>query len=75
MAIPPLNRAGELPPAEHKTSLASVRKRFGRSSAQRKELMRGLEEAAGNLNAAGVQRIWINGSFVTIKKQPNPHYS
>jgi len=52
MAIPPLNRAGELPPGEHETSLATVRKRFGRLSAQRQELMRGLEEAAGNLKAA-----------------------
>src|ERR1700719_5082874 len=71
MAIPPLNRTGELPPGEHKTSLARVRKRFGHSSAQREELMRGLEEAAGNLEAAGVQTIWINGSFVTSKKEPN----
>jgi hypothetical protein len=71
MAIPPLNRTGELPPGEHKTSLASVRKRFGHSSAQREELMRGLEEAAGNLKAAGVRKIWINGSFVTSKKEPN----
>ena len=71
MAIPPLNRTGELPPGEHKTSLARVRKRFGHSSAQREELMQGLEEAAGNLKAAGVQTIWINGSFVTSKKEPN----
>ena len=33
--------------------------------------MQGLEEAAGNLKAAGVQTIWINGSFVTSKKEPN----
>jgi len=71
MAIPPLNRTGELPPGGHKTSLARVRKRFGHSSAQREELMHGLEEAAGNLKAAGVQTIWINGSFVTSKKEPN----
>ncbi len=71
MAIPPLNRTGELPPGEHKTSLVSVRKRFGHSSAQREELMHGLEEAAGNLKAAGVRKIWINGSFITRKKEPN----
>ena len=71
MTIPPVNRAGELPPGEHETSLARVRKRFGHSSAQRKELMHGLEEAAGNLKAAGVRKIWINGSFVTSKKEPN----
>ena len=53
MAIPPLNKAGELPPGEHQTSLPGVRGRFGRSSAQREELMYGLENAAENLQAAG----------------------
>jgi hypothetical protein len=71
VAIPPLNKAGELPPGEHETSLPGIRKRFGRSSAQREELMHGLEDAAENLQAAGVQKIWIDGSFVTSKKEPN----
>ena len=71
MAIPPLNAAGELPPGEHETALSGVKKRFGSSSPQRREVMRGLTEAAENLQAAGVQKIWINGSFVTDKKEPN----
>jgi uncharacterized protein DUF6932 len=71
MAIPPLNKAGELPPGEHQTSPPGIRKRFGRSSVQREELMYGLENAAENLQAAGVQKIWIDGSFVTSKKEPN----
>jgi hypothetical protein len=71
VAIPPLNKAGELPPGEHETSLLNIRKRFGRSSAQREDLMHGLENAAENLHAAGVQMIWIDGSFVTSKKEPN----
>lgn len=33
--------------------------------------MKGLREAAKNLAAAGVKRIWINGSFVTTKAHPN----
>ena len=33
--------------------------------------MHGLESAAENLQAAGVQKIWIDGSFVTSKKEPN----
>jgi hypothetical protein len=33
--------------------------------------MHGLENAAENLHAAGVQMIWIDGSFVTSKKEPN----
>ena len=71
VTIPPLNEAGELPPGEHETSMPGIRKRFGRSSAQREELMHGLENAAENLQAAGVQKIWIDGSFVTSKKEPN----
>jgi hypothetical protein len=65
MRIPPFNEAGELPLGEHVTSLAAVKRRFGRSSAQRQKLMRGLEAAVENLRAAGVRRLWIDGSFVT----------
>ena len=32
--------------------------------------MRGLWEATTNLKETGVKRIWINGSFVTDKKNP-----
>src|SRR5258708_16788857 len=32
--------------------------------------MHGLENGAENLQAAGVRRIWIDGSFVTTKKEP-----
>jgi hypothetical protein len=71
MRIPPFNEAGELPLGEHVTSLAAVKRRFGRSSAQRQKLMRGLEAAVENLRAAGVRRLWIDGSFVTRKQAPN----
>lgn len=33
--------------------------------------MRGLQGAAENLQAAGVKRFWIDGSFVTDKQEPN----
>ena len=56
---------------EHVTSLAAVKRRFGRASAQRQKLMRGLEAAVENLRAAGVRRVWIDGSFVTRKQAPN----
>lgn len=32
--------------------------------------MLGLENAAENLQASGVRKIWIDGSFVTSKKEP-----
>ena len=33
--------------------------------------MHGLEAAVENLRAAGVRRLWIDGSFVTRKPAPN----
>jgi uncharacterized protein DUF6932 len=52
-------------------SLAAVKRRFGRASAQRQKSMRGLEAAVENLRATGVRRVWIDGSFVTRKQAPN----
>ena len=37
----------------------------------RKALFDGLTEAMRNLARAGVRRVWINGSFVTDKDEPN----
>src|SRR6266446_2723028 len=53
MAIPPLNRTGELPAGEHKTSLGD-------------KAFRALVSTTGR-----VRKIWINGSFVRSKKEPN----
>lgn len=33
--------------------------------------MQGLRSTALNFEKSGVKRIWLNGSFVTDKKQPN----
>lgn len=33
--------------------------------------MRCLREAAHNLRLAGVRKIWVNGSFVTSKRDPS----
>ena len=71
MKIPALNDKGELPPGEHAVTLSTVQRRFGRSTARRKALMEGLEQAAENLGKAGVDRIWIDGSFITDKEEPN----
>lgn len=71
MAIPKLNQNGELPPGEHLATLEEVDSVFGHSTEQRKKLMAGLRAGASNLQAAGVCRIWINGSFVTEKADPN----
>ena len=71
MGIPILTKNGELPPGEHKTTLAEIEKRFGKSNHKRVALMKGLWAASQNFIEAGVKNIWVNGSFVTSKAEPN----
>ena len=71
MGIPSLQDNNELPAGEHWATLDEVNIAYGSSSVRRKSLMNGLKAATENLNAVGVHTIWINGSFVTGKKEPN----
>lgn len=69
--IPKFNENGELPKGEYQLALEEVETIFGKNSEQRKKLMQGLFNATENLARAGVRKIWINGSFVTSKEEPN----
>lgn len=71
MAIPALNKPGELVSGEHEATLDQVEAVFGHSHDRRRRLMRGLRNAVDNLQYAGVKKIWVDGSFVTDKKEPN----
>ena len=71
MSIPELQGNNELPEGEHLASLDEIEITYGSSTHRRKELVRGLLDAASNMKAAGVKCIWINGSFVTNKREPN----
>jgi hypothetical protein len=71
MAIPALNRHGELVSGEYEATLDEIETIFGHSPDRRKRLMQGLRNAAENLQYAGVKKIWVDGSFVTDKKEPN----
>ncbi|MEE8059807.1 MAG: hypothetical protein V3T17_18545 [Pseudomonadales bacterium] len=71
MSIPALQNNGELPPGEHKATLDEVEEVYGCSTDRRKLLMRGLREAASNFELSGVKTLWINGSFITDKEEPN----
>ncbi|APJ04239.1 hypothetical protein AXG55_10100 [Silvanigrella aquatica] len=51
--------------------LEQVKFRFGNSNPRREALMIGLKSAIENFRQAGVKRIWIDGSFVTSKFEPN----
>jgi hypothetical protein len=69
--IPELNDVGYLPPGVHQASLEEIAARFGQESEIRQVQMdsvRWLVEIAKN---AGVERLIINGSFVTDAFEPN----
>ena len=71
MGIPDLGQNGELPPGEHTATLDEVEQHFGLSTPRRIALMKGLRAAVANLAKAKVGQIWINGSFITDKPEPN----
>ena len=71
MSIPAVQPNGELPPGEHQASLDEIEARYGVSTDCRKLLMQGLRKAASNFKLSGVSTLWINGSFITDKEEPN----
>ena len=69
--IPPFDESGCLPPGVHRATLAEIETRFGCQSELRRvqiESVRWMVELAVR---AGVQRIVLNGSFVTDIMEPN----
>ena len=68
--IPAPNAIGELPPGMHTATLEEVEAVFV-TTPRRRHLFEGLRRAIQNLHAAGVRRIFIDGSFVTTKTDPN----
>jgi hypothetical protein len=68
--IPSPNAIGELPPGVHAATLAEVEAVFV-TTLKRRVLFDGLRRALLNLTRAGVRRVFIDGSFVTTKADPN----
>ena len=62
--------SGLLPPGEHEAGWDEIRARFG-WTARRRQLLDGLEDGLAILGEAGCVRVWINGSFVTAKDEPD----
>ena len=71
MSIPAVLPNGELPPGEYQASLDDIEARYGVSTDCRKLLMQGLHKAARNFELSDVSTLWINGSFITDKEEPN----
>ena len=68
--IPAPNASGELPPGIYTATLEEVEAVFV-TTPRRRRLFEGLRRAFQNLHAAGVRRVFIDGSFVTTKADPN----
>ncbi len=68
--IPAHDESGNLPPGIHKATWTELRARFG-WSARRDTLLAGLREALDCLQCAGCRTVYIDGSFVTAKDEPN----
>jgi hypothetical protein len=70
MAIPQFEESsGHLPPGDHEATLAEIRDRLCWNY-RRREIYRGLEYVAGELVSHSVEKIWVDGSFVTRKERP-----
>jgi hypothetical protein len=69
--IPPFDDSGCLPPGVHPATLAENEDRFGRQSGLRRVQMDSVRWMVDLAVRAGVQRIVLNGSFVTDITNPN----
>ncbi|HEY9835182.1 MAG TPA: hypothetical protein V6D26_31825 [Stenomitos sp.] len=70
--IPPLNSDGNLPPGVHCATWQEFAARFG-TTPHRQRLLKGLKSALDSLSKAGCQVVYIDGSFVTEKENPNDY--
>jgi Family of unknown function (DUF6932) len=68
--LPAFTASGVLPPGTHSASWSEFAQRFG-CTPRRQVLLQGLLEAAANLRQAGARVLWVGGSFVTDKEEPN----
>ena len=69
--IPEFNDDGYLPPGIHPATLDEIAARFGQENELPQVQMQSLRWLVDLARRAGVQRIIVNGSFVTEKYEPN----
>lgn len=62
-------RTGNLPEGEHPVEWHEVVERLGFTD-RRRQLLQGLADALGILQRYDCQRVWVDGSFVSDKREP-----
>lgn len=70
--IPAFNPDKNLPPGVHWAKWQEFVERFG-TTPHRQRLLRGLKSAIDSLSKAGCLVVYIDGSFVTEKENPNDY--
>jgi hypothetical protein len=82
--IPPFEDNGYLPPGIHSATLDEIEARFGRESELRRVQLESLRWLINLAGGAEVERVVLDGSFVTDSIEPNdidcvlllgPHFS
>ena len=68
--LPGFNAHGFLPPGIHEATWQEIEQVFG-FSPRRQHLLHGLKRVLAALHAAGCHRVYLDGSFVTNKTDPN----
>lgn len=69
--LPPFDEFGYLPPGIHPCSVDELKERFGAGSPEREVETQELLDFLSWTRRAGVQRIIVNGSYVSEKSAPN----
>lgn len=69
MTVPQFRQDGTLPVGEHAAAWAEIAARFGGND-RRNALLGGLRSALAELRRVGCRTAWIDGSFVTSKREP-----
>lgn len=70
MTLPSFDSQGNLPPGIYKVSWSDFQTRFGVNS-HRQKILAGLALALRELALSGCHTVYIGGSLVTSKEQPN----
>jgi len=68
--IPEFDDNNNLPPGIHDATMAEVQARFAHNE-KRKQLFAGLEEVISILKDCNCPEVFLDGSFITQKEQPN----
>ncbi|HVR86343.1 MAG TPA: hypothetical protein VMU54_18615 [Planctomycetota bacterium] len=68
--MPELTGEGLLPPGRHQATLGEIRRRFGGGNPARVRLMKGLEAVLRLPRKMEASVLYLDGSFVTNKKEP-----